>query len=458
MKTEKIEVHFLGAAGTVTGSKFLVETPGCSILIDCGFFQGLKDLRLKNWEDLPVNVPKIDYVLLTHGHLDHVGYLPRLVMQGFKGKILGNAPTLEIAEIILKDTAKIQEEEAEKANKEHFSKHQPALPLYDLEDVKRTIQAFETVHSGEWISLRESIRFRHQLGGHILGAGFIELEIDERRLVFSGDIGRNDDLLLQAPNKPKWADVLFLESTYGNRLHLQENVEELLKTAVLDIIAENGILLIACFAVERLQLLSFLLWKLFRSNKIPNLPVYVDSPMGTDVTKLFAEYHEYHKLSTAEFSSMSSYFEQVSSYRRTWEIIDENRPRIVLAGSGMLTGGRILTYLTRFLEVPSTRLMLTGFQAEGTRGRDLLEGAREIKIWGKYYQVKAQILKLESLSAHADQAELMEWCTDIRNIPEQVFLIHGEEPAAEALKLQLAQHYGWFVSIPSLNQKIQLFP
>lgn len=178
-------------------------------------------------------------------------------MQGFKGKILGNAPTLEIAEIILKDTAKIQEEEAEKANKEDFSKHQPALPLYDLEDVERTIQAFETVHSGEWISLRESIRFRHQLGGHILGAGFIELEIDERRLVFSGDIGRNDDLLLQAPNKPKWADVLFLESTYGNRLHLQENVEELLKTAVLDIIAENGILLIACFAVERLQLLSF---------------------------------------------------------------------------------------------------------------------------------------------------------------------------------------------------------
>lgn len=455
---KKLDIHFLGAAGTVTGSKYLVETDSLNILIDCGFFQGLKELRLKNWENLPVEVPKIDYVILTHGHLDHTGYLPKLKSQGFTGKILGNSPTLEIAEIILKDTARIQEEEAEKANRENYTKHHPALPLYSLKDAEEIIKSFQHFESGEWIELDQNIRFRHRLVGHILGAGFIELEIGGKMLVFSGDVGRKDDLLLPAPEKPEWADVLFLESTYGNRLHPSENVEEILAQNIREMIHENGILIIACFAVERLQLLSYLLWKMFQRNLIPNLPIYIDSPMGVDVTELFSSFHKFHKIESSEFSAMKNHFELVSSYKRTWEIVDQQRPRIVLAGSGMLSGGRILTYLSRFVEKNTTRLVLTGFQAEGTRGRKIEDGADEIKIWGKYYKVKAKIVRIESLSAHADQAELLEWVSSIKNIPEEVFLVHGEKPAAAALKEKLESKYHWKVSMPELYSKISLYP
>ncbi len=455
---KKLDIHFLGAAGTVTGSKFLVETENITILIDCGLFQGLKELRLKNWERLPIDVSKIDYVILTHGHLDHTGYLPKLKSQGFRGIILGNAPTLEIAEIILEDTASIQEEEAEKANEEHYSKHHPALPLYTLKEAKEILEYFRTFTSGEWNELNENIRFRHQLSGHILGAGFIELEIDGKMLVFSGDLGRKDDLLLAPPQKPEWADYLFLESTYGDRLHPEENVEDILAENIKEMINENGIMLIASFAVERLQLLSYLLWKMFKKNKIPNVPIYIDSPMGIDVTQLFTQFQQFHKIENSEFSAMKNHFELVSSYKRTWEIIDEKRPRIVLAGSGMLSGGRILTYLTRFIEEPATQLVLTGYQAEGTRGRKIEDGIDEIKIWGKYYKVKAKLIRIESLSAHADQAELLEWCSNIKNIPEEVFLVHGEKHAANSLKQKLQTKNKWKVSIPELYEKISLIP
>jgi len=454
---KKLNVQFLGAAETVTGSKFLIETDSLHILIDCGFFQGLKELRLKNWEKLPVDVSKIDYVILTHGHLDHIGYLPKLKAQGFNGIILGNAPTLEIAEIILKDTAKIQEEEAEKANKEDYSKHHPALPLYTLDDVEETLRFFQTFESGTWNELHENIRFRHRLSGHILGAGFIELDIEGKILVFSGDLGRKDDLLLDPPEKPEWADFLFMESTYGDRLHPQEDVEEILAKSIKEIIYENGVMLIPCFAVERLQLLSVLLWEMFQKNKIPRLPIYIDSPMGIDATALFGKFDQFHK-KISEITAIHEHFELVSSYKRTWEIIDKSRPRIILAGSGMLTGGRILTYLTKFIENPTTRLVLTGFQAEGTRGRKIEDGAKEIKIRGKYYEVNAKILKIESLSAHADQAELLDWVKSIKNIPEKVFLIHGEKQAMSTLKLKLQETYNWEVSIPELYSKINLYP
>ncbi len=455
---KKLEVNFLGAAGTVTGSKYLVETDTLNILIDCGFFQGLKELRLKNWEDLPVDVSSIDYVILTHGHLDHTGYLPKLKSQGFKGIVLGNAPTLEITQIILEDTARIQEEEAEKANKENYSKHQPALPLYTLDDANEIIESFKIFESGEWNRLDERTRFRHRLCGHILGAGFIELDVDGKILLFSGDLGRNKDLLLEAPQKPEWADFLFLESTYGDRLHKEENIENILSGLIRKTIEENGIMLIACFAVERLQLLSYLLWRMFRKNMIPNIPIYIDSPMGVDVTRLFGKFHEFHKVEPAEFLAIKDHFELVTSYKRTWEIIDERRPRIVLAGSGMLSGGRMLTYLTRFIEDPATRLILTGYQAEGTRGRKIEDGEKEIKIWGEYYRVNAQVHRLESLSAHADRSELLEWAGKIKNIPEKVFLIHGEKEVSSALKREIETNYNWNVVIPDLYQKFVLVP
>ena len=452
----KLKIKFLGAAGTVTGSKFYLEYNDFRILIDCGLFQGLKELRLLNWEDLPVDVSKIDYVLITHGHLDHTAYLPRLIQQGFTGEVIATAPSLAIAEIILRDTAKIQEEEAEKANKEEYSKHAPALPLYTSDEVEKIIEHFKSIDTDEWFDLAENIKFRFIKAGHILGACSIELHIREKVFVFSGDLGRNEDVLLEAPVKPDWADYLFLESTYGNKLHPEEDIDKILANLIHDTIKERSILLIASFAVERLQLLVYLLWKLFKKNKVPEIPVYIDSPMGVDATHVFSMFPGYHKIPAHEFEAMKNRFELVSSFRRTWEIIDMKGPRIVIAGSGMITGGRILTYLKQFIDDPSTRLLLTGYQAEGTRGRQLEEGVHEIKIRGKYYPVKARISRLESLSAHADQKELLEWCRNIKNVPEEVYLIHGEKQVTDAFKVKLVSEFNWNVKIPSLNDEIEI--
>lgn len=451
-----VKLQFLGAAGTVTGSKFYLETASLNLLIDCGLFQGLKELREKNWEQLPIDVRNLDYVLLTHGHLDHTGYLPKLYKQGFKGQILASAPSLEIARIILTDTAKIQEEEAEKANKEQYTSHHPALPLYTIEDAEKTLELFRSVDIEEWIELTEDISFRLKPAGHILGACFIELKLGEKTFLFSGDLGRERDLLMPSPQKPEWADYLILESTYGNKLHPLEDIEEIFIRNIREVIESKSILLIASFAVERLQLLSYLLWKLFKKNRIPDIPVYLDSPMGINVTHLFSQFSAYHKVPASEIKAMKQHFELVSSYKRTWEIIDEKRPRIVIAGSGMLTGGRILTYLKQFIDREDTRLILSGFQAEGTRGRQIEEGAYEIKIHGKYYPVKAQVEKISSLSAHADQQELVNWCKHIKNIPEQVFLVHGEKQSMDAFRVKLQSEFNWNIAIPEMNKSYEL--
>ena len=284
------KINFLGAAGVVTGSKFLIETSEKNILIDCGMFQGLKELRELNWNNLTVNVKEIDVVLLTHGHLDHVGYLPRLLKQGFTGKIIGTAPTLAIAEIILKDSAKIHEEEAEKANKEKYTKHQPALPFYTKLDAEKTIAQFHTEISDKWVILSENISYRFQYNGHIIGATFVELNINGKIFVFSGDIGRKQDYLLDAPKKPEWADFLFIESTYGNKLHPKEAIEDILTELIIETIHKKGNLIIPSFAVERLQTLMYLLWSLYKKNKIPNIPIFVDSPMGNNVLQVFKRF------------------------------------------------------------------------------------------------------------------------------------------------------------------------
>lgn len=446
-----VNIKFLGASGTVTGSKFLITTSEKNILIDCGMFQGLKELRQLNWEDLAVNVEEIDVVLLTHGHLDHVGYLPRLLKQGFRGKIIGTAPTLAIADVILFDSAKIQEEEAEKANKEKYTKHNPALPFYTLKDVEKTIQLFEVEIDNKWIKLSEHISYRFQFNGHIIGATFIELDINGKRFVFSGDIGRRNDYLLEDPKKPEWADFLFIESTYGNKLHPKEDVETILSELIMDTINKNGNLIIPSFAVERLQTLMYILWKLYKKNKIPNIPIFVDSPMGNNVLEIFNRFPKWHKLSIQDYNAMCDHMDIIQSYKDTWKTIDNKRAKIIIAGSGMVTGGRVLTYLQQFIDISSTTVLLVGFQAEGTRGRQLLEGAHEIRFFGKYYPVKAKIKSLESLSAHADQEDLLNWMEAIKNIPEKVFLIHGEPNVLDAFKVKIKSTFNWNVSIPKLN-------
>ena len=445
-----IKINFLGAAGVVTGSKFLIETSEKNILIDCGMFQGLKELRELNWNDLPVDVKTIDVVLLTHGHLDHVGYLPRLLQQGFHGKIIGTAPTLAIAEIILRDSAKIHEEDAEKANKEKYTKHDPALAFYTTLEVEKTLRFFQVEMIDKWIMLSENIAYRFQYNGHILGATYIDLDINGKRFVFSGDIGRPNDYLLEDPIKPEWADYLFIESTYGNKLHEHEAVEEILTNLIKETIYKKGNLIIPSFAVERLQTLIYILWQLYKSNKIPRIPVIIDSPMGNRVLEVFQRFPKWHKLSVSEYNAMCHYVTVLESYKETWETIDNKNPKIVIAGSGMVTGGRVLTYLQQLIDEPATTVLLVGYQAEGTRGRQLQDGAHEIKFYGKYYPVKATVKSIESLSAHADQSDLISWMSNIKNIPENVFLIHGEPPALDAFRTKIKDIYNWNVTIPKL--------
>ena len=460
MKTAKekhsLKIHFLGGAKTVTGSKFLLETPEVHILIDCGMFQGLKELRERNWVDLPVDVSAIDMVLVTHGHLDHTGYLPRLVQQGFKGTIMGTAPTLEIARIILEDSARIHEEDAKRANEEQYTKHHPAKPFYNQKEAAATLRFFKPIKERSWITLSQHIKCRFQPVGHIIGATFIELEIYGKRFVFSGDIGRPNDYLLDPPEKPVRADYLFLESTYGDRLHEEEVPEHKIIALVNKIIENRGTLIIPSFAVERLQTLMYVLWKLYQLNRIPNVPVYADSPMGNNVLAVFEQFPKWHKLSTEDYHAMCDHINIVTSYRETWEVIDRQGPKIVIAGSGMVTGGRVLTYLQQMIDMESTQILLVGYQAEGTRGRHLQEGVHEVKLYGKYFPVKAQVHQLRSLSAHADQRELLDWLDHLESAPDMTYLVHGEAAAADTLRVKLQTEKKWRIHIPELNEVVRI--
>jgi metallo-beta-lactamase family protein len=446
----RISIHFLGASGTVTGSKYLINTGTQNIMIDCGLFQGMKSLRQLNWDYPPVKVSTIDTVLLTHGHMDHTGYLPRLVKMGFEGKIYGTLPTLDIAEIILKDSAKIQEEEAKKANLEGYSKHSPAKPLYTLEDAERAITRFKSVPEAKWLNLFKDIRVRFRYNGHIIGSTFIELEVHGKRLVFSGDVGRKRDVLMRPPVKPEKVDVLFVESTYGDRLHPTGDLKTKLKEIINDTIQTGGTLIIPSFAVERTQTLMYLLWQLRENGSIPAIPMIMDSPMGANVLKVFHDHSWWHKLPKEDCIKMCETFKVVKSFRETLVTVADDNPKIIIAGSGMVTGGRVLTYLQEYLERPETTLLLAGFQAEGTRGRKLQEGATQVKIYGNHYSVKASILSLQVLSAHADQEELLDWLSEIKEAPEKTFIVHGEADSADIFRQKLREDFGWTSIVPEL--------
>lgn len=450
-----ITIQFLGAAGTVTGSKYLIQTVDKTILVDCGLFQGLKELRLLNWVNLPFNVANIDIVLLTHGHLDHVGYLPRLVSEGYKGEIWGTEPTLEIAKIILEDSARIQEEDAERANEKGFSKHKPAKPLYTTKDAENTFPFFRPKQLDKWIKISNEISCRFRYNGHIIGATFIELKILNKILVFSGDIGREKDLLMYPPQKPDAADILFIESTYGDRLH-SEQAEKKLTEIINNSAEKKGSIIIPGFAVERIQLLMYLLWKLRKKGAIPNLPIYMDSPMGTNVLDVFKQFTSWHKLPLEECNAMLNDIKQIRNVKETYKLATSGIPKIIIAASGMASGGRILTYFAQYLGDPSATIMLVGFQAEGTRGRALLEGAKEIRFFGKSFPVKATIENLEGLSAHADQKGLIDWLSKLKSTPTEIFIMHGEHKASVELKNKIKEIYGWNSAIPKPNQISQI--
>ncbi|MBN8577934.1 MAG: MBL fold metallo-hydrolase [Cytophagales bacterium] len=450
-----MKLTFLGAAGTVTGSKYLLQTNDITILIDCGLFQGLKQLRVLNWEKFPVDPSSIDLVLVTHGHLDHVGHLPRLVKEGFSGPIWCTAPTCEIAKVILEDSAKIQEEAAEHANRFRYSKHKKALPLYDLDDVQKTIPLFVSQPIKEWIKVTDTIHVRFCYNGHIVGATYIELKVNGRLITFSGDIGRMKDPLLYPPELPVETDVLVIESTYGNRVH-PPGAEGQLARAIVESYSKNGTILVPSFAVERTQLLMFLLWKLKKRKAIPEVPVYMDSPMGRNVLEIFHRHSEWHRLSKEECTEMCHDIIRVKTMEETMKLVADQHPKIIIAGSGMATGGRILTYFERYLNDKAATILLVGYQAEGTRGRQLLDGAREIKLRGKFFKVSASVINVDGLSAHADQAELINWMSGISKAPKYILITHGEPASAQALQDKIRQVYNWETAIPHLNQVIDL--
>ena len=451
-----MKVKFIGGAGTVTGSKTLIESNGIRILIDCGQFQGIKPLRELNWEPLPIVPSTIDFVLLTHGHLDHCGWLPRLVNQGFKGKIYCTSPTKDVAKLILLDSAKIQEEEANKANQEHYSKHKIAEPLYTIAQAEQVFPLFRVIKPGEAIALDAEISAIFTNAGHIIGACTIALNLENKTLVFSGDIGRDTDDLMFAPTKPKKADYVFLESTYGNRLHPTTDSKLELEIYINNTVAKNGTVIIPSFAVERAQSIMYLLWQLKLEGRIPDIPYIIDTPMGISVLDIFLNNRKWHKLSEQDCVEMCNMFNMISDYKDTIEAIYDKRAKVVIAASGMITGGRVLSYLERYIGLPETTVIIVGYQAEGTRGRKLLEGANEIKIYGKYYDVKASIIEIEGLSAHGDQNDLLNWLSELESKPKKVFLVHGENQPMDELRIKINEKYGFDCSIPLMGQEFEL--
>tara|TARA_R110000868_G_scaffold97089_1_gene267076 strand:- start:149 stop:1471 length:1323 start_codon:yes stop_codon:yes gene_type:complete len=440
----------------VTGSKTVLQTGTSTIMIDCGLFQGIKPLRELNWQPLSVLPSTIDCVLLTHGHLDHCGWLPLLVHQGFTGKIFCSNPTMAIAKLILLDSAKIQEDEAKKANYEKYSKHEVAKPLYTVEQAEKVFELFHVVKTNESISLTGAVTAKFTNAGHIIGACTIEVSCENKILVFSGDIGRDNDVLMFPPTKPKKASYVFLESTYGDRIHPDVNAKAELEIEINTAFEKGGTVIIPSFAVERAQGVMYLLWQLKLEGKIPDIPYIIDSPMGVSAFNIFFNNSNWHKISVADCVSMSKMFTMITDYRDTVEAIGNKKPKVVIAASGMVTGGRVLNYLEEYIDKPETTVILVGYQGEGTRGRKLIEGAVNVKIYGKIYSVLARVIEIKGLSAHGDQKDLLNWLSDLNSKPSKVFIVHGENQPADELRLKIIDRYGFDCCIPLLGQEFEL--
>jgi len=453
-----VYLQSLGAAETVTGSKHLLRTPGFNLLIDCGLFQGLKYLREKNWEPFPVDPTSIDAMILTHAHLDHCGAIPLLVRNGYKGKIFMSRPTRDLAELILRDSAKLQEEDAWKANKHGYTKHKPAKPLYDTADVEAALPHFAAIGVDEPCKLNEHIWFRFYSAGHIQGACSAEVNCYGKTILFSGDIGRYHSELLYPPGHPACADFLVMESTYGDRLHEKGDIGDELALVINDTLAERGNILVPCFAVGRAQEVIHLLYTLKLRKAIPPMvPVYLDSPMAASANKSLLRYPEWLTVSGKECSQMFSGITINQDHDGTDEIISRHGSKIILAASGMLTGGRVLEYLKHYVSDARNTILIIGFQAGGTRGRALLEGAHELKIHGQYYQVKAKVKEIRGLSAHADQAELLRWLGEFTGKPKRVYLVHGEPQAMDTLRVKIKDVLEMDAMIPKQDQLQFLF-
>lgn len=460
-------IQFLGAARTVTGSKHLIEVGGYRVMVDCGLFQGLKHLRLRNWEPFPLDPASINSVILTHAHIDHTGYLPKLVRDGFGGTVYGTPATVELSRIMLPDSARLQEEDAEYANKSGSSKHKPALPLYSEKDANNACRLLQSVNYHKRIQLTKKLSFEFVTAGHILGSSFVLFDIEcsdgaTRRVVMTGDLGRYNEPIIHDPSPVEDADYIVVESTYGDREHTDFDVKARLAEIITETVNRGGQVIIPSFAVGRTQLLLYLIRELEDEGRIPIIPVYVDSPMASSATRLYLSHKEDHDLDMKDLLDdrrnplATQRFNLARTRDESKAINSREEPAIVISASGMATGGRIMHHLRRRLPDERNTVVFVGYQSEGTRGRRLLDGEKEIKIFGQFVTVNAKIERLENLSAHADSREILRWLGGFKRAPKTVFLVHGEPKAQEALKQKIVEKFGWTVEIPEYLQKFEL--
>lgn len=462
-----VKIKFLGAAKSVTGSKYLLQVDGKKILVDCGMFQGQKELRLRNWDKLPIDPQQIDIVVITHAHIDHTGYLPRLVKDGFSGKIICTAATEDLMQIMLLDAAKLQEEEALFAAKKGYSKHEDPKPLFNTDDAKLVMHLVESHSMNSEFNLLHNVSVTFHNAGHILGASIVELKItgneQQKKIVFSGDIGRYNDPIMYDPEVLTEADILLTESTYGDRLNPMTDVENQLAKIVNETYANEGVLVTPAFAVGRTQSLIYYFHQLMEAKKIPVLPIFVDSPMAISVTNLYEKHGGLHKIKVTEtrndlisiFDAPNIHFCTTNESSRA--LNEMKRPAIIISASGMITGGRILHHLYHRLKNEQDTLLFAGYQAEGSRGRHILEGDKTVKIFGEELPVRCQVREVHGLSAHADQGELLRWLSNFKKAPKTTFIVHGEEATAAIFSKTIQQKLGWNTVIPEYLQSFELF-
>ena len=460
-----VRVKFLGGAGSVTGSRYLVTAGDFRFLVDCGLFQGLKPLRLRNWDEFPIDPATIHAVVITHAHIDHTGYLPKLVKEGFNGPIYCTHPTADLMEIMLLDSAKLQTEEAEFARKKGYSKHENPEPLYREEDAKSTFTLFKTFGYDQKIKIHDNVEIIYRDAGHLLGSSFIEVFIkgsnQTKKIVFSGDLGRYQQTMLQAPVSVDQADVLFIESTYGNKDNPYDDPTDDLIRIVNETFDRGGILVIPAFAVGRTQSLLYYLSELMKQDKIPDVPVYVDSPMAISATYLFYKYPSYHimNVSNKELAQAieTNMLVFVKSAEHSKSLNDLRSRAILISSSGMMTGGRILHHMFRRLRNRHDTFLIAGYQAEGTRGRDLLEHKPTIRIFGEDVPVNCTIEYMTSMSGHADKEELFRWMSYFKEKPKVTFTVHGESPDMDIYAQAIRDRLGWNVMVPQYLESVSLF-
>jgi metallo-beta-lactamase family protein len=451
-----MRVTFFGATATVTGSKALVEVGGLRLLVDCGLFQGFKTLRERNWAPLPFDAASLDAVLLTHAHIDHSGALPLLTRHGYKGPIWATSASADLCEILLQDTAHLQEEEARYRNRHGATRHQPAEPLYTVRDAQVCLRHIKRVANDGVIELGHGVRARFTSAGHILGAASVAIEFEGKTLLFSGDLGRDDDLVMPPPQTGQQPDWVVVESTYGDRLHPVIDPIEQLGDVVRRTAARGGVVLIPAFAVGRTQGLLYALYRLREAGAIPPMPVILDSPMGISATDLYNRHRAEHRLTEDECHGINKMTRFVRDVEESQSLMRLRYPMVIIAGSGMVTGGRVLHHLAHYGPNARNSIVLSGFQSGGTRGASLAAGATSVKLLGEYVPIRAEVKQIEGLSAHADQAGLLGWLKALGKTPKHVYVNHGEPQAADTLRLRIQEQLGWSASVPDYKDSVDL--